>query len=102
MTSSKLNTAFGGGTRKKREAAEEFISKATEEQGKKPAYKEDGTEAVSARSMCLSLSVRQDESIGKLSVVLQKSKAAIVREAIDMYLKRHRQEIEKYDAFFGS
>lgn len=97
----KLDQAFGSRRAKADEAAD-FISAAEVEAGKKPAQKSNGKEAVSARTMCLSLSVRQEEGITKVAMVSQKSKAAIVREAVDMYLKRHQKDIEKYDAFFGN
>ena len=96
----KLDQAFGARRAKADEAAD-FISAAETEASKKPTHKSNGAEAVSARTMCLSLSARQEDSVAKLSVVMRKSKAAVVREAIDMYLKRHQKEIEKYDAFFG-
>lgn len=95
---SKLDKAFN---KKKTDEAADFISAAEVEAGKKPSVKSNGKEAVSARTMCLSLAVRQEVALDKLSVVLRKSKSAVVREAIDMYLKRHQKDIEKYDAFFG-
>lgn len=100
MTNKKLEGSFSKPKRKADEAAD-FISAAEVEAGKKPAYTQSGKEAVSARKMCLSLSVREEEAIDKLSVVQRKSKAAIVREAIDLYIKRNAKDIEKYDAFFG-
>jgi len=96
----KLDQAFGARRAKADEAAD-FISAAETAASKKPSHKSNGKEAVSARTMCLSVSVRQEDSIEKLSVVKRKSKAAIVREAIDMYIKRYQKDIDKYDAFFG-
>lgn len=96
----KLDQAFGNRRAKADEAAD-FISAAEEQAGKKPAHKSNGAEAVSARTMCLSLSVRQEEAIDRLSLIQRKSKAAVVREAIDAYLKRHQKELDKYDAFLN-
>lgn len=101
MTNEKLQAGFAA-RKKKHDEAADYISSAEVEAAQKPAYKSNGKEAVSARTMCISLSVRQQEAIDKISVVQRKSKAAIVREAIDMYLKRHQADIDKYDAFFGS
>lgn len=96
----KLDQAFGA-RRKTEDAAADFVSAAEEACKKKPAYKSTGKEAVSARTMCLSLSTRAEDAVAKLSVVQRRSKAAVVRTAIDEYLRKHQKEIDKYDAFFG-
>lgn len=96
--SKKLDQAFGAKKVKEDEAAS-FISTAEAARGQKPAELADGSEAVSARSMCLSLSVRQNETIEKLAFIQKKSKAAVVREAIDLYIKRNKKDIEEYEAF---
>lgn len=102
MNKDQMQAAFGGPRRKKQlDEAAAYISKADDEEKKKPALTKSGKEAVSARTMCLSLSVRQAEQIEKIAAVQRRKKAAVVREAIDAYLKKHQQEVQRYDAFWG-
>lgn len=96
----KLDAAFGA-RKKEDDTAADFLGAADTAKKKRPAQKSNGKEAVSARSMCLSMTVSQDDALAKIAMVTRKSRAAVAREAIDMYIKRHQKDIEKYDAFFG-
>lgn len=96
----KLNQAFGARRAEQDEAAA-FISSAETAASKESPYKSNGKEKAAYKTLCISVSLRQEEAIDKLAMVKRKSKAAIVREAIDMYVKRHQKDIDKYDAFFG-
>lgn len=100
MANKKLDSAFDKPKRQKDEA-EDFISAAEVEAGKKSAYTKSGKEALSARKMCISLTVKQEEAIGKLSTMMQVSRSSIVRDAIDTYISRHKSELKQYDDFFA-
>lgn len=79
--------------------AADFISET--ERAKKPSKTKDGKESVSARSVVVPMSVAQAEALRKLSFVNQASKAQVMRDALDLYIKRNKKDIERYDAFFG-
>lgn len=96
----KLDAAFGA-RKQQEDTAAEFLGAAQEAKKKKPTHKSNGKEALSARRMCLPLTARQESAIDKIAMVRRVSRAAVVREALDLYIKRHQKDIDRYDAFFG-